>query len=86
MPSVSQSVSQSVCPGPLAPLAIMVRESWAIQGLEEKLSLHADDTLLNLNDAGPSLMAALEMFYVFGTFLVPFWELESAGLNLSSSL
>lgn len=36
--------------------------------MEEKLSLHADDALLYLNDAGLSLSAALEIFDTFGSF------------------
>lgn len=57
----------------LEPLAILVRESPAIPGLlvgrlEEKISLYADDALLYLNDAGPSLMAAFEAFDEFGEY------------------
>lgn len=55
----------------LEPLAIAVRESRAIHGLrvgrlEEKISLYTDDALLYLNDAGPSLLAALDTFEIFG--------------------
>lgn len=57
----------------LEPLAVLVRESDTIKGLrvgslEEKISLYADDTLLYLQDAGPSLKAALEAFDQFGQF------------------
>lgn len=57
----------------LAPLTILDRESPAVRGLwigrlEEEISLYADDALLYLNDAGPSLVAALEIFDKFGNF------------------
>lgn len=57
----------------LEPLAIRIRESCNIQGLrigplEEKISLYADDALLNLQDAGLSLWAALKVFNEFEHF------------------
>lgn len=57
----------------LQPLAISVRESQAIRGLvlgrlKERISLYADDALLYLNDVGPSLLAVLETFEIFGRF------------------
>lgn len=57
----------------LQTLAISVRESQAIRGLvlerlEERISLYADDALLYLNDVGPSLLAVLEAFEIFGRF------------------
>lgn len=56
----------------LEPLAILVRESLEVRGLqigclEEKISLYAEDALLYLNDAGPSLTAALELIDKFGS-------------------
>lgn len=35
---------------------------------EERLSLYADDALLYLNDAGPSLLAAVRIFDTFGGY------------------
>lgn len=57
----------------LEPLAILIRNSSEVCGLqvgclEEKLSLYADDALLYLNDAGPSLLAVLQIFDRFGSF------------------
>lgn len=57
----------------LEPLAILLRSAPDVMGLwlgklEERLSLYADDTLLYLNDAGPSLLATLRIFDNFGNF------------------
>lgn len=41
----------------------------ALDKLEERLSLYADDALLYLNDVGPSLLAALRIFDNFGGLL-----------------
>lgn len=56
----------------LEPLAILVRSSQLVEGLqvgpgEEKILLFADDAFLYLNDANSSLWAALAFFdEVFG--------------------
>lgn len=57
----------------LVPLAIVIRDSASVKGLwvgplEEKISLYADDSLLYLQDAGPSLNAALTLFNEFEKF------------------
>lgn len=57
----------------LEPLAILIRCAPDVLGLrlgklEERLSLYADDALLYLNDAGPSLLAALCIFDTFGRY------------------
>lgn len=66
-------LSPSIFALALEPLAVLVRDSSAVRGLrvgqlEENLSLYPDDALLYLNDAGPSLSAALKLFDTFGTF------------------
>lgn len=57
----------------LEPLAILIRSTPDVMGLrlgklEERLSLYANDALLYLNDAGPSLLATLLIFDKFGAF------------------
>lgn len=51
---------------PLELLSILIRDSSEVRGLrvgqlEEKLSLYVDDAIRYLNDAGPSLLAALSI-------------------------
>lgn len=55
------------------PLAIAIKAHPAIRGLRmgqvtEVLSLYANDMLLYLEDAGPSLSAALHLIQHFGAF------------------
>lgn len=69
------------------PLAIAIRAHPDIKGLcmgqvTEVLSLYADDILLYLEDAGPSLTVAMHLIQQFGTF---FRGYRSIGPNLISS-
>lgn len=67
------SLSPSLFSLALEPLALLIRSAPDVLGLrmgklEERLSLYADHALFYLNDAGPSLLAALGIFDRFGGF------------------